>query len=101
MARLELSERAEVLSEFLWRYTVTFCDLPVMFRDALVAIMEESNPPIERDLRIRFAIALMRDARTEGNDTSFDRWDAVVATEADTEAPERLVAHVIAFDGIV
>ena len=92
LARIKPQERAETLSEFLWCYTTSFSDLPLMFRDALVVVME-ANPPIERGIRLEFAVALMRDARAEGNDGNFDKWSAIVDTEADADAPERLEAQ--------
>jgi len=64
-----------------------------MFRDALVAIMEESHPAIERGYRLKFAVALMRDARIEGNDANLERWGAIVDAEADSDAPERMEAQ--------
>ena len=93
LARVKPSELAEIFSEFLWRYTTRFSELPLMFRDALVAIMDEPNPPIERGFRLRFAVALMRDARVDGNDSNFEKWSAVVDAEAEPDAPERLEAH--------
>lgn len=64
-----------------------------MFRDALVSIMDEPNSPIDRGARLKFAVALMRDARIEGNDGNFEKWSAVVDAEAEPDVPERLDAH--------
>jgi hypothetical protein len=93
LARVEPSERAWILSEFLWRYTISFYDLPLMFRDALVAIMEESHVAIEPRYRLKFAIALIRDARMEGNDGNLERWGVIVDAEADADAAERMEAQ--------
>lgn len=93
LARIEPSERAEILIEFLWHYTISFCPLPPLFRDALVAIMEEANPPIENWARLKFAVALMRDARIGENDANLEKWHAIVNADADVEAPERREAE--------
>lgn len=93
LARVEPSERASILSELLWRYTISLYDLPLMFRDGLVSTMEEPQSAIEQTYRLKFAIALMRDARVEGNDANLERWGAIVDAEADPEAPERTEAQ--------
>jgi hypothetical protein len=93
LAHINPPELAEILNEFLWHYTISFTDLPLMFRDALASIMNESSPPIERGARLKFAVALIRDARVEGNDGNFEKWSAIVDTEADADAPERLEAQ--------
>jgi SIR2-like domain len=89
LACVEPSERASILSEFLWRYTTSLYDLPLLFRDALVSIMGEPQSAIEQSYRLEFAVALMRDARVEGNNANLERWGAIVEAEADPEAPER------------
>jgi SIR2-like domain len=93
LACVEPSERASILSEFLWRYTTSLYDLPLLFRDALVSIMGEPQSPIEQSYRLEFAVALMRDARVEGNNANLERWGAIVEAEADPEAPERTEAQ--------
>jgi hypothetical protein len=93
LAQFKAPRRAEILHEFLWRYTVSFADLHITLRDALVAIMEEPTPPIERPFRLQFAVALMRDARIEGNDAGLKKWGNLVDEEAAPEAPERLEAQ--------
>jgi hypothetical protein len=93
LSRINPPELAEILNEFLWHYVTSFTDLPLMFRDALVAIMDEPNPPIDRSVRLKFAVALMRDARIEGNAGNFEQWSAVVDAEAGPDAPGRLDAH--------
>jgi SIR2-like domain len=93
LAHINPPELAEILNEFLWHYTISFTGLPLMFRDALASIMNESSPPIERGARLKFAVALIRDARVEGNDGNFEKWSAIVDTEADADAPERLEAQ--------
>jgi hypothetical protein len=93
LAYVDPSERASILSEFLWQYTTRLHDLPLLFRDALVLIMEEPRSSIEKSYRSEFAVALMRDARVEGNNANFERWGAIVEADADPEAPERTDAQ--------
>jgi hypothetical protein len=93
LAHIEPSERAEILNEFLWHYTISFCRLPPLFRDALIAIMLEPNPPIEKWTRLKFAVALMRDARIGENDVNLEKWNAIVNAEADADALERREAE--------
>jgi hypothetical protein len=42
---------------------------------------------------LEFAVALMRDARVEGNNANLEKWSAIVEAEADPEAPERTAAQ--------
>jgi hypothetical protein len=92
LARLRVPERAEALGEFLWRYAVGFQRPPASFRDALVSIMQESNPPADRGLRFRFALALMRDARTRDDGADFQKWNDVIVSEAGADDPIHLDA---------
>ena len=64
-----------------------------MFRDGLVSILAEPQSAIEQSYRLKFAVALMRDARVEGNDANLEKWGGIVDAEADPEAPERKEAH--------
>ena len=93
LAHIEPPERASILSEFLWQYTITFSKLSPKLRDALVATMDASQPPIENRYRLMFAVALMRDARMDGNDSDIQKWGAIIDAEATADASERMEAQ--------
>jgi hypothetical protein len=93
LARIEPVERAQILAEFLWCYVIRLMDLDVMLRDAIVALMEEASPPIERGPRLKFAVALMRDARLERHDGNFEKWSTLIDSEVNADDAERLEAN--------
>lgn len=93
LAQLEPSELTEVIDEFLWRYTTTLSNIPEIFRDALVAIVDEPNRLFDQGMRLKVAVALMRIARIERNDRDFKRWSAIADAVAGADAGERLEAQ--------
>lgn len=92
LARLSLADRAAALDEFLWRTAIGLQRLSAPLRDALVAIMQETAPPVEQGLRLRFALALMREARVREEEADFQKWNAVVENEASADDPTRVDA---------
>ncbi len=93
LARVPVAERAQILNELVWRCSTTFQQPSNLLRDALVTIMAEPASSIERSIRLRFAVALMRDARIERNEANFKKWQAVVETEAGADEEERREAQ--------
>lgn len=89
---LEPKFRAEALFEILWRRTVAFVPLNMGFADALTELVDSTPGEFAPDLRLEFALALMRDARVSHDDDGVTRWAAVIETGAAPDSAIRLAA---------
>lgn len=86
--RYDPNKRAEILDEFLWRYTCSFQRLQKPLLNALEAVMELPRGQIDRAHRFKFAVALMRHARTSSDRASLEKWARSVEGDAAPDAPE-------------
>jgi hypothetical protein len=85
--------RAEALFEILWRRTLAFVPLDMRLAEALAELVDDKSPEIDPDLRLEFALALMRDARVSRDDDGLRRWEAVILADAGAASSIRLAAH--------
>jgi hypothetical protein len=90
---LEPKLRAEALFEILWRRTVAFVPLDVRLAEALAELVENKSAEIDPDLRLQFALALMRDARVSRDEAGLKRWAAAIESEAAADATVRQEAE--------
>jgi hypothetical protein len=87
---LEPRDRAEALFEILWRRTTAFAPIDVRFAEALTEVLDTKPPEVEAEMRLEFALALMRDARVSRDDEGMKRWSNVIETEPPAESALRL-----------
>ncbi|MDR3483402.1 MAG: SIR2 family protein [Bradyrhizobium sp.] len=86
---LEPKFRAEALFEILWRRTIAFIPLDARLAEALTEVVEDKSPEIDPDLRLEFALALMRDARVSRDEDGLKRWGTVIEVGASPDAAIR------------
>lgn len=86
---LEPKARAEALFEILWRRTVAFAPLDMRLAEALAELVDNKSREIDSDLRLQFALALMRDARVSRDEDGFKRWATIIEAEAAADAAVR------------
>lgn len=89
---LEPKLRADALFEILWRRTIAFVPLDIKLADALTEFVDNTPVGINPDLRLEFALALMRDARISRDDDGVKRWGAVVEAGGTPDSAIRLAA---------
>ena len=85
--------RAEVLFEILWRRLTAFDPLEPELVSAMKEMVDAKPPEIDPELRLRFAVALTRQARVSYNDADLKRWADLIEAEAIPDAPERQQAR--------
>ena len=90
---LEPKLRAEALFEILWRRTTAFSPIDVQLAAALTELVDAKPPEVDPDLRLEFALALMRDARVSHDDDALKRWGAIIETEAAADSVIRQEAE--------
>ncbi|MET4425776.1 SIR2 family protein [Bradyrhizobium sp. RT3a] len=90
---LEPKLRGEALFEILWRRTVAFVPLDIKLADALSEFVDNTPADIDPDLRLEFALALMRDARVSRDDDGVKRWGAIIEATASPDSTIRLAAN--------
>jgi len=94
-ASLELlkpAERVDLLEELLWRRTIGYAPIIPRFVEALSFIVDTWPIDGETDRRLNFALALMRDARIDDNESSFQKWGTLVEAAAPVDGPARIEA---------
>jgi SIR2-like domain len=79
---LEPKLRAEAVFEILWRRTTAFSPIDVQLAAALTELVDAKLPEVDADMRLEFALALMRDARVSNDDGGLKRWGAIIEAEA-------------------
>ena len=75
---LEPKQRAEAVFEILWRRTAAFIPLDVHLAAALTEFVDTKPPDVNSDMRLEFALALLRDARISYEEEGLKRWAAVI-----------------------
>ena len=65
---LEPGIRAEAVFEILWRRTTAFYPLDTQLASAITELVDGNWAEFDPDLRLEFALALMRDARVSHDD---------------------------------
>ena len=81
--------RSEALFEILWRRTTSFSPMDVELAAALAELVNAKPPEVDSDMRLGFALALMRDARVSNDDDGLKRWGATIEAEAALGSPVR------------
>lgn len=79
---LEPKLRAEAVFEILWRRTTAFSPIDVQLASALTELVDTKSSEVDADMRLEFALALMRDARVSYDDDGLKRWGSIIETEA-------------------
>jgi hypothetical protein len=79
---LEPKLRAEAVFEILWRRTTAFTLMDMQLAKALEELVDGHAADIDPELRLEFALALMRDARVSHDDDGLRRWGAIIEAEA-------------------
>ena len=80
--------RAEAVSEILWRCTTGFSPIDAVLAAALIELVNTKPPEVDVELRLEFALALMRNARVSYDDEGLKRWGAIIEAEA---APDSII----------
>jgi hypothetical protein len=75
-------QQAEAVFEILWRRTIAFLPLDLQLAAALTDLVDANLPEVDTDMRLEFALALMRDARVSNDDEGLKRWAAIIEAEA-------------------
>ena len=83
---LEPRERAEALFEVLWRRTTAFAPIDLRFAEALTEILDTKPPEVDAEVRLEFALAMLRDTRVSRDDEGMKRWSNLIETEASAES---------------
>ncbi|HEY6466069.1 MAG TPA: SIR2 family protein, partial [Candidatus Acidoferrales bacterium] len=81
--------RAEALFEILWRRTIAFAPLDVRLAEALTEMAEDRSAEVDPDLRLEFALALMRDARVSRDEDGLKRWASAIEAGTSPDAAIR------------
>jgi len=76
----------EALYEVAWRLDLTFFGFSEWFRGLLANTIENSSSTLSRAQRIEIALILLRAAREEQDQSSFDRWIAFLQANAATDS---------------
>ena len=79
---LEPKLRAEALFEILWRRTRGFSPIDAQFAAALTELVNAKSPEVDAEMCLKFALALMRDARVSYDDDGMRRWGGIIEAEA-------------------
>jgi hypothetical protein len=90
---LDQKERATALFEILWRRTTALFPLDPQLVTAMAELVDGNSAEIDLDLRLEFALALMRDARVSHDDEGLKRFGAIIETESAADAPIRQEAE--------
>ena len=90
---LEPKVRAEAVSEILWRRTTAFALMDVELAKALEELVDGHAADIDPELRLEFALALMRDARVSRDDDGMRRWGALIDAESAQDSTIRQAAE--------
>lgn len=93
LARLDISERCEVLRELLWRHTIALLPLPTNLRMGLIEFLGGDESKAFPHERLDFAVALMRTARLSFDDQAMESWGALIDAEALTGTSHRIEAQ--------
>ena len=83
---LEPKLRSEAVFEILWRRTKAFSPIDVQLAAALTELLDAKPPEVDADMRLEFALALMRDARVSYDDDGLKRWGAIIEAEAEADS---------------
>lgn len=90
---LEPKLRADAVFEILWRRTTSFSPIDVELAAALTELVDAKPPEVDADMRLEFALALMRDARVSYDDDGMKRWGAIIEAGAVTASVIRQEAE--------
>jgi hypothetical protein len=90
---LEPKPRAEAVSEILWRRTTAFTLMDTQLAKALEELVDGHAADIDPELRLDFALALMRDARVSHDDDGMRRWGALIDAGAGQDSNVRQAAE--------
>ena len=74
--------RAEAVFEILWRRATSFTPIDVPLASALTELVDAKLPEVDPDMRLEFALALMRHARVSCDDAGMNGWGTVIAADA-------------------
>lgn len=86
------AKRLDLLDELLWRRTTGYAPIISRFVEALSSAVEAWPSEGEPQRKLGFALALMRDARIDDNETLFQKWGALVEATASADSPARTEA---------
>jgi hypothetical protein len=90
---LEPNLRADAVFEILWRRTTAFTLMDMQLAKALEELVDGDAAYINPELRLEFALALMRDARVSHDDDGLRRWGAIIEAEAAQDSTIRQAAE--------
>jgi hypothetical protein len=82
---LEPKLRAEAVFEILWRRTRGFSPIDVQLAAALTELVNAKPPEVDAEMRVEFALALMRDARVSYDDDGMKRWATVIEVRQEAQ----------------
>jgi SIR2-like domain len=86
---LEPKFAAEATFEFLWRRATEFSPLQESLISAMTEILDARSTEVDSELRLEFALALVRHARLSNDDDELKRWTSLIEAEAQPDASIR------------
>jgi hypothetical protein len=93
LQKTDARERVPLLSELLWRRTISFAPLDERLAECLTDALQRPGVVTDPAVRFAFAIGLIRYARACADDDALERWGALVDTEALPNDPARLAVQ--------
>jgi hypothetical protein len=90
---LEPKLRAVAVSEILWRRTTAFTFMDMQLFKAIEELVDQHAVDIDPEMRLEFALALMRDARVSHDDDGMRRWGALIEAGAAQDSNIRQMAE--------
>lgn len=91
--KIDASERVPLLSELLWRRTLSFAPLDERLAECLTEALQKPGVVTQPTERFAFSVGLMRYARARADDDALERWGALVEAEASPNDPARRVVQ--------